>query len=165
MSIDFSPDAKQIAVALRGALVIAEVPQGRTLFESRSIFAGEVNWSADGKLLVIKSGADLHVIDKSGRSLRKIAEAGRNARGPAIRPGGDIVAVLTDKLGVPQLYDVASGRLLLSFHGIQGGRSMAWSPNGNTLAVATTSGYVELLSAPPAEARTASAKLADQSSH
>jgi hypothetical protein len=32
---------------------------------------------------------------------------------------------------------------------------MAWSPDGNTLAVATKDGYVELLSAPTAATKTA----------
>jgi hypothetical protein len=102
-------------------MVIAEMPQGRILFEDRSLYAREASWSANGKFLVIQTGDDLQILDDSGRILRKIAGAGRNTRAAALSPVGHLVAVLTDKLGVPQLYDVASGRLVLSFHGIQGG--------------------------------------------
>jgi len=149
-SIDFSPDASRIAVGILGAMVIAEMPHGRILFEDKSIFARDICWSANGKLLVIRSGDDLQVLDDSGRVLRKMAGAGRNTRAPALSPDGELVAVLTSKLGVPQLYDVATGRQILSFHGTEGGLSMSWSPDGSILAIACKDGYVDLVQAPPA---------------
>jgi len=91
--------------------------------------------------------ADVAVRNDSGQIVRTIAGA--------VSPDGKLVAVLTDKIGMPQLYDVATGRQILSFHGIQGGLSMSWSPDGSILAIACKDGYVDVLGRAPVKARAA----------
>jgi WD40 repeat protein len=140
-------------VAWLAGLAIAEIPSGRILFESSQIRAFHVSWSPCGKYLVVGENGKMNVLDPSGKIVGKIPRPVNNWGSPAINPGGTLVAVLTDTMGIPELYDVVTGRQILSFHGIEGGRSMSWSPDGSTLAVACKDGYVDLLQAPRAVAQ------------
>jgi WD40 repeat protein len=101
--------------------------------------------------------------DESGKPVRLLTEAGRDTNAAAVSPDGKRVAVLSDKVGMPHLYDVATGRQILSLHGIQGGLSMSWSPDGLILAVACKDGYVDLIQAPPATTQATDDKRLGQS--
>jgi WD40 repeat protein len=147
---DFTRDGSLVAITYGSGLVVAEIPSGRVLFERKSLPAWGGSWSPCGRYFVAASEHQMAVLDAQGNVVNTIRQGGFDDRSPAINPGGTLVAVMTDKVGMPELYHVAAGRRILSFHGIEA-RALSWSPDGNSLAVACKDGYVEILRAPTAE--------------
>jgi WD40 repeat protein len=145
--IDFAPDGDRVAVAFGTGLVVSKTSTAHPLFENESLPAMKVNWSPCGDFLVVGGQDRITVLDALGEIKSVIKRSGFNLGSPAIRPGGDLIAILTDVAGVPELYDVATGRHVLSLHGMQG-VALSWSPNGNCLAVAGDDGCVEVLCPP-----------------
>jgi WD40 repeat protein/tRNA A-37 threonylcarbamoyl transferase component Bud32 len=147
-SFDFTGDGKRAAAAFLHGLKVVEIPSGRPLFENNAVSAFDLSWSPCGRFLVVGGSGQITVFDEAGQIAGIIKRAGYNSGSPAISPGGKLVAVLSETIGLPELYDVATGRHVMSFHGIEG-RALSWSPDANSLAVACRDGYVEILGAPP----------------
>ena len=145
-SIAFSPDGKRIAVGNLGHLVVAEVESAKEIF-SIDAFPFSLTWTSNGRYLVVGSPSKITLLDEDGSSVKTIYRGGYNTKAMAINPSATIIAALTDIVGVPELYDVATGRHILSFHGIEG-VTLSWSPDGDSLAVACKDGCVEILRAP-----------------
>ncbi len=93
----------------------------------------DLDWSADGTLLALTAGYEVHLYDAQGSPVRVIKPAGWSTH-VAFSPDGATLAVASDK-GV-ELWEAATGAELGAVPGIPRAADVAFSPDGTLLAVA-----------------------------
>jgi dipeptidyl aminopeptidase/acylaminoacyl peptidase len=119
----------------RDEVLLADVDRGRILWRRRAAGVEQLQWSLDGRRLLVSGGRSL-VLDPAGRT---IAALPRGARLPAaFAPRGHALAVVSSAQGrssvvVRSGVDYQRRRSLFSGPGTFGG--IAWSPDGRWLLV------------------------------
>ena len=127
----------------------------------------QVAWSPDGKLLAIGSTSGIYLYDSKTMKQQRLIDAVRDIKGMAFSPDGHVLVSASFSLAMPQLWDVGTGQLLrtlgkqeqraanvafnpnermLPLEGGSNGNltSVAFSPDGRTVATGSTYGVVTL---------------------
>jgi WD40 repeat protein/serine/threonine protein kinase/tetratricopeptide (TPR) repeat protein len=135
----FSPDGKLLALGGPKEITFLDVA-GAAVVRRRSSTGGRVAFSPDGRLLAVSGPRGVEVRETTGRQVALLAyvpgprdlffpEQGPEA---AFSPDGKLLVVATSPA---QVWDVASGRLLLSLAGHSGVVfGVAFSPDGRQVA-------------------------------
>jgi len=96
---------------------------------------GEVDLSADGRLLAAQDGATIHIYEYPGgqwlRSVPFDTEAGSKF---AFSPTGDFIATLHALKGAVSVWNVRTGERVLQLSHGSVARALAWSNNGKLMA-------------------------------
>ena len=143
---EWSPDSKLIASAANGQAYGFTIqvwnPQTRQMVFSIPSningFINEVRWSPDGKYLAFSGNGQVQVYNVATRALI-IQHSGGDAF--AWSQDGTKIASTDDRHAQIQVWDVATGNTLTSFqdqdtaYGSVGSKALAWSPDGQYVAV------------------------------
>jgi WD40 repeat protein len=134
-SLAWSPDGKMLsAVSMDNIVRIWEVPSAKLLhtFEGLERWNTAVAWSPDGNTIAARApGTEFRIWDtRSGKLLQTVKVSASAAPAAAFSPGGQFLAV------GHKLFDTRSWSPLRQLN--EGGdfRSLAWSADGATLAMA-----------------------------
>jgi WD40 repeat protein/serine/threonine protein kinase len=156
ISVAFSHDGNGLAAAgSGGAVYFWDIRAGRLIFARTNYSEPRVACSPAGPLMAIgtggdwwaEGGADVHLVDtKSGQKLRVLPKAGDRA---VFSPDGKRIATANwggwdSGLQAVILWDVDSGRKLNVLEDMRQVLGMAFSHDGNLLAIGTRQGEVTL---------------------
>jgi WD40 repeat protein len=142
ISIAFSPDGVQLAAAVEeDDMHIFEVSSGKHLHRLKQYWASRLAYAPDGKTLASVRGATIHLWDPATGKERRPELDGHQASvsAVAVSPDGKLIASGAE---VVILWDLAAGKPL---HRIAvPGHTLAFSPDGKTLATASRDRMVRL---------------------
>ena len=129
--------SRQLAYVFGGEVVVRNVETGRVVWRTRfpsALPATAVEWSSDGKRVLVLAPRALRVYDARGRVVAQDdpSDATQDADA-AFRPGTHDVAVIRLEGAQSTVFWLATGRALFSGTGVFGG--LAWSPDGRWLLV------------------------------
>lgn len=159
-SMVWAPDGRHLAFAEeeQNQLVVWDATSHRTTLRlvCPGIYTG-VAWSPDGRYLVGDCNSDSNVVTvwdaRTGGVVRTIG-GGQSSLDYAWSPEGDTLALMTNNDGSPhptiQLWNIIQGKQVATFPLLNAGNKIAWSPDGQWLAVAEMHG-VRILSAESGE--------------
>jgi hypothetical protein len=128
------PD-RVLAYAQGGRAVVYDVDSGSVLLRTRRSEAPrKVEWSGDGRLLLVFTPRATRVYDRRGRVVAEDVPSGGTADADAaFVPGTHRVAAIRVHGTESSVFLLRSGRLLFSGTGVFG--RLAWSPDGRWLLV------------------------------
>ena len=150
MEVAFSPDGRQLAVAVQGGT--AEVwdlgARQKTLTISVSDsehWVTNIAYSPDGKRLATASTDGLSKVwdAVTGQELLTLAVGTQEVWGIAFNPNGTYLAT-AGRNGVFKVWDLATGQELLNLPGGSDVFSVAFSPDGKVLAIGNNDGLVKM---------------------
>jgi small GTP-binding protein len=159
--VSWSPDGRTIATAHdTGSIYLWEAPSGKLLdkFRATTRRATDVGWSKNGKIFTAAtdSGYFIWSTDKFYSSARPLLVSSRTRAIPfssrtmypvfACSPDGEEIVIVSENNSL-SIYDIKQdiSRLELRDTSIKSHiKSLAWSPDGHTIASATADGAIQL---------------------
>jgi WD40 repeat protein len=135
-------DAHVLAfVDRRGAIRVVNTDTGRELWRTaRGTTPTQLEWSSDGRRLLVATATRLRVYRDDGRLWRRVVlPRGARASSAAFAPGGHQIAYgvvgAADRASV-HLFNPRNGTSRVVFHGVGSFSDVEWSPDGRWLLVA-----------------------------
>ena len=147
-SVAYSPDGRKIAIAQGSDLLLLNPNTGVL----QQTFSGHTNslislvFSSDSNTLVSSSwDGTIRFWNVGTSSLRLTIEGHFNFGGIALAPNGNLIATASERNVF--LWNTRDGRFNKVFTGERGLRDLIYSPDGQTLAIATTGRQIQLWNA------------------
>ena len=128
---------RHLAYVFAGEVLVEDTETGRVIWRTRfpsALPASAIEWSSDGKRVLVLAPHALRVYDARGRVVAQDDPSeGWPDVAAAFRPGTHDVTVARVHGSQSTVFSLATGRALFSGTGVFGG--LAWSPDGRWLLV------------------------------